>query len=272
MSALGALGLVLLGFAVGTLGTLVGAGGGFLLIPVLVLLHPNDSAAILTATSLTVVCVNATSGSIAYARMRRIDVRAGMVFVLAGLPGALLGAWATAHLARRVFDPLLGVVLLIGGGAIFLRPAAERHIAHSERARTLVEKDGTVHVYEPRVLLGAVLSSFVGFLSSLLGIGGGILHVPAMVYLLGFPTHIATATSHFVLAFLSLAGVLVHVGMGGIGEGFGRALPISAGALAGAPLGAWFSSRIQGRWILRALAVALASVGLRLLLLSAPHP
>src|SRR5262249_58379627 len=132
----------------------------------------------------------------------------------------------------------------------FFRPAASHPPAHSGRARTLVERDGTVHEYEPRILLGAVLSAFVGFLSSLLGIGGGILHVPAMVYLLGFPTHVATATSHFVLAFLALAGVLVHVSMGSAGPDFGRALPIALGVLAGAPLGAWLSSRIPGRRIL----------------------
>lgn len=266
MSAPGAMGFVLLGFLAGALGTLIGAGGGFLLIPVLAFLYPHDSAAILTGTSLAVVCVNATSGSIAYARMRRIDFRAGAVFVIAGLPGALLGAWVTAHVERRVFDPLLGAVLVLGASAVFLRPDAGRRAADPARARTLVERDGTVHVYAPRILQGAALSAFVGFLSSLLGIGGGILHVPAMVYLLGFPTHVATATSHFVLAFLALAGVLVHVGLGNMGPGLGRALPISAGVLLGAPLGAWLSNRVDGRWILRALALALASVGLRLLL------
>ena len=263
MNALHALGYGALGAAVGALGTLIGAGGGFLLIPILAFLHPGDSAAVLTGISLTVVWANATMGSISYARMRRIDVRAGLVFALAGLPGALAGAWATARIERRVFDPLLGAVLMLGGAAVFLKP--ERRAAPAAHTRTLVERDGTTHVYAPRIGLGALLSVGVGFLSSLLGIGGGILHVPAMVYLLGFPTHVATATSHFVLAFLALAGVLVHVAQGSLRPGLDRALPLSAGALLGAPLGAWASTRIHGRWILRGLALALASVGLRLL-------
>ena len=265
MNPLHALGYGALGAAVGALGTLIGAGGGFLLVPILAFLRPGDSTAVLTGVSLTVVCANATMGSISYARMRRIDVRAGTVFALAGLPGALAGAWATQHIDRRVFDPLLGVALLLGGAAVFLRPAAERRAAPSEHTRTLVERDGTVHVYAPRIVPGAVLSVGVGFLSSLLGIGGGILHVPAMVYLLGFPTHIATATSHFVLAFLALAGVLMHAGQGSLAPGLPRSLPLAAGALAGAPFGAWLSTRIRGPWILRGLAVALATVGLRLL-------
>jgi len=264
MNPVQSIGLGLLGVAVGTLGTLIGAGGGFLLIPILVFLHPHDSTAVLTGISLIVVCANAASGSIAYARLRRIDVRSGLVFILAGLPGALAGAWVTQHLERSTFDPLLGAVLVLGGAAVFLHPPGERR-APSARARTLVERDGTTHVYAPRVALGAALSAGVGFLSSLLGIGGGILHVPAMVYLLGFPTHVATATSHFVLAFLALAGVLVHAGLGSLRPGLDRAIPLASGVLAGAPLGAWLSTRIHARWILRALALALASVGLRLL-------
>jgi hypothetical protein len=260
-----AIGLGLLGALVGAIGTLIGAGGGFLLIPALVLIHPHDPAAVLTAISLTVVCANATAGSIAYGRMRRIDVRAGLVFVLAGLPGSLAGAWATSHLERRVFDPLLGAVLVVGGSAVFLRAAHTGLAAPGPGARRLVERDGTVHAYTPRIARGAALSAGIGFLSSLLGIGGGILHVPAMVYLLGFPTHVATATSHFVLAFLALAGVLVHAGLGSLAPGLDRTLPLAVGALAGAPLGAWLSSRVRGRWILRGLGFALASVGIRLL-------
>jgi uncharacterized membrane protein YfcA len=87
-----------------------------------------------------------------------------------------------------------------------------------------------------------------------------------MVYLLGFPTHVATATSHFVLALLSLAAVIVHAGTGSLVPGLQRTLPLAVGVLIGAQFGAALSSRIHGRWILRALALAIASVGLRLVL------
>jgi uncharacterized membrane protein YfcA len=260
-----AIGLGLLGLAVGVLGTLIGAGGGFVLLPILLFLYPRDSAAVLTAISLAVVCANASSGSIAYARLRRIDLRAGLVFAAAGLPGAVLGAWTTRYLERRLFDPMLGVVLMIGAAIVALRPVPEADPECARPRRTLVEADGTVHEYAPRTALGALLSVVVGFLSSLLGIGGGILHVPAMVYLLGFPPHVATATSHFVLALLSLSAVLVHARDGTMAHAMGRTIPLAAGALVGAQLGAGLSSRVHGRWILRALALALAAVGMRLL-------
>ena len=266
MSPIQSLGLVLAGLAIGALGTLIGAGGGFILVPLLAILYPRERAAILTATSLAVACANATSGSLAYARLRRVDFRSGLIFALAGLPGAILGAFATRSLDRAVFDPLLGAVLILGAGFILFRAQVAPGPASGTGTRRLVERDGTVHAYTPRLGLGIVLSAIVGFVSSLLGIGGGIIHVPIMVYALGFPTHIATATSHFVLALLALAGVLVHGFTGNLTPGLARTVPLVVGVLAGAPFGAWLSSRLHGRWILRSLAIALASVGVRLLL------
>ena len=84
--------LIPLGMAVGAFGTLVGAGGGFILVPVLLLLYPDEDPKTLTATSLLVVLLNAVSGSIAYGRQKRIDYHSGKWFALATLPGAVGGA------------------------------------------------------------------------------------------------------------------------------------------------------------------------------------
>ncbi|HTM58183.1 MAG TPA: TSUP family transporter [Candidatus Udaeobacter sp.] len=265
MTFLSKVALALLGVGVGIAGTLIGAGGGFILAPILVLLYPRDSPDVLTAISLTVVFANALSGSVAYARQGRVDFHSGLVFALAGFPGALVGAWLTRFIDRRVFDPLLGAVLILAAGLILWRPV-DRGPMRVAATRTLVERDGTVVSYRPRVALGALLSVAIGFLSSLLGIGGGILHVPAMALLLGFPVHIATATSHFVLALLALTGVAVHLASGSLEPGVTRIIPLGVGVLIGAPFGAWLSSRVRGKWILRGLSIALASVGLRLLL------
>jgi uncharacterized membrane protein YfcA len=255
-----------LGVGVGTIGTLIGAGGGFVLIPVLLFLHPNESAANLTAISLAVVFANSLSGSSAYAHQGRVDWRSALLFSLAGLPGSIVGAWLTNFIDRRVFDPLLGLTLILGAIVVLARRSAQAPPAPDRATRTLTERDGTVHHYSPRVGLGMLVSAGVGLLSSLLGIGGGIIHVPAMVYLLGFPTHVATATSHAVLALLTFTAVVVHAADGTLMPVLGRVLPIGAGALVGAQLGARLSTVIHGRWILRALGLALFVVGLRLLL------
>ena len=255
-----------IGVGIGTIGTLIGAGGGFLLMPVLVMAYPHTPPAVLAAISLAVVFANAGSGSFAYARMGRIDYKAGLWFAAAGIPGSIAGAIVTSWLDRRLFDPLLGGMLVLVASLLMLRPTPPARASSGAGHRTLVESDGTVHRYDPRLGLGMLLSVFVGFASSLLGIGGGILHVPLMVFALGFPVHVATATSHFVLAIVALTGTATHAVDGTLRPGLAFALPLAAGVLAGAPLGARLSGRLSGPWIMRGLAIALALAGLRLLL------
>ncbi len=259
--------LVLIGFGVGAFGTVVGAGGGFILTPILLLLYPHGSAQTLTAISLTAVFFNAASGSVAYARQRRIDYRSGTVFALATVPGAIGGALLVGVVSRRAFDIIMGVVLaalavwLIAGERWPLR---EPH-GHLER-RALVDRTGEAYEYSVPVVRGAIYSLGVGFVSSFLGIGGGVMHVPLLVRALGFPTHIATATSHFVLAIMAGTGTLTHLAIGSFHHhGLRRTVALSIGVVAGAQLGAHVSLRLRGRAIHWLLAAALLGLSARLL-------
>src|SRR5436309_793892 len=111
MNWLELLGFVLFGLVVGTYGTIIGAGGGFIIVPVLLLVlgWPHQEA---VATSLLVVTANATSGSIAYARQKRIDFQTGIRFALATLPGAIIGSLVVEALSGRVFNVIFGVLLV----------------------------------------------------------------------------------------------------------------------------------------------------------------
>ena len=269
--------LIPLGFAVGAFGTLIGAGGGFLLVPVLLLVYPHDSPETITSISLAVVFVNALSGSLAYARMKRIDLKSGLLFSVATVPGAILGALSTAHIPRRSFDLVFGVLMIAAAAFLISRPEKEDSPHTQARrgyvCRRVVEKDGTVHelCYNPTI--GVVLSLFVGYVSSVLGIGGGIIHVPALVHLLSFPVHVATATSHFILAIMALAGTGVHIATGAFEHGVRRTLMLAIGVLVGAQLGARLSNRVHGAWIIRSLGGALGVVGIRILVMGlAPGP
>jgi hypothetical protein len=111
---------------------------------------------------------------------------------------------------------------------------------------------------------GALYSLGVGFLSSFLGIGGGVIHVPLLVRALGFPVHAATATSHFVLAIMAGTGTLTHVALGSFAHGHGlrRTAALSVGVVAGAQLGAHVSLRLRGaviQWLLASALVALSA-------------
>jgi hypothetical protein len=264
--------LIPLGVAIGAFGTLIGAGGGFILMPILMLAYPGMEPATLTATSLAVVFFNAASGTYSYARMKRVDFKSGLLFLLPGVPGSIAGAYAIHWVPRHAFNLAFGAFLLVGGAFIFVRSYSRNEPKPWLRAsfrRTLVDAEGTRHAYAYNLALGMTLSFAVGMASSMLGIGGGIIHVPAMVNLLDFPVHIATATSHFILMLMSLTATVMHAIDGALGwEELPRALAIAAGAVVGAQIGARLSKRIHGRWIMRSLALALAMVGVRILILA----
>lgn len=263
--------LIPVGIVVGAFGTLIGAGGGFVLMPVLLLVYPNEKPAIITSISLAVVFFNALSGSAAYARMKRIEIRTGLMFSAAAAPGAVLGAMTTAYIPRRQFDMIFGI-LMIAASAYLIWSAGRKQgkrAASDPAARRfkidLVDAEGIRHVFSYNPAIGIAISIFVGYLSSLLGIGGGIIHVPAMVYLLDFPVHIATATSHFILAIMALTGTVVHIVTGAFTRGVRRTICLAIGVLIGAQIGAAMSNRVKGVWIIRGLAAALGAVGLRIL-------
>lgn len=238
---------VVLGFFIGTYGTLVGAGGGFLLVPLFLLLYkmPHDTA---VGTSIAVVAANAWSGAIRYVMQKKVDYRMGITFAIATIPGAFLGARLTDALSGAVFQRLFGVLLILI--SVYLVFRGNRKTDHTRpavktgwgiiRGEKVVGKEKVVFYYsEP---LGLTISLFVGVLSSWLGIGGGILHVPLMTEWLQIPVHIATATSHFILAWTALVGFIVHSQRGNVD--FTVALWICLGAIIGAQFGAFLSDRV----------------------------
>lgn len=262
--------LIPLGVAVGTFGTLVGAGGGFVLVPVLLLLYPDRDPGTITAMSLFVVCANAASGSVAYARQHRIDYVSGGWFLVGTLPGATAGALVVNVVPARLFNGVFALALCLLGTLLVIKrhtpSIANPVIGRLAVRRDVRDREGNHFVYGYHLGKALAISVGIGFVSSLLGIGGGIVHVPVMATALHFPVHIAAATSHFVLAFTAGEGTLVHVASGTLrwDATLGQAALIGLGAVPGAQLGALLSRRLHGPVIIRALAVALLLVGVRL--------
>jgi uncharacterized membrane protein YfcA len=151
--------LALLGAAIGVFGTLVGAGGGFILTPVLLVIYPDTSASTITAISL-VVFFNALSGSLAYARQRRIDYRSGIAFAAATIPGSIAGVLVVGIAPRRVFDALMA--LLLAAAAVFLVLGRREERGSTLRfggvRRTITDRAGTTYKYIVNVRLGVLYS------------------------------------------------------------------------------------------------------------------
>ncbi|MBX2905286.1 MAG: sulfite exporter TauE/SafE family protein [Taibaiella sp.] len=266
----------LAGFTIGTLGTLIGAGGGFIIVPLLLLTHKELAPVTVTAISMAVVAFNAMSGSVAYARARRIDYKAGFTFAVFTVPGSILGVLAVRHLPLDAFQSIFGALLILIGIYLFVKNTRKKHVEHttpdpSPRAKqyTLTDARGNSYTYSYDRIKGIIISVIVGFLSPVLGIGGGIIHVPAMVNMLRFPMHVATATSHFILAIMATVTVITHIFSGSYNDHAVQimVLGLSLGVIPGAQLGAYLSHRMHSKLIIQLLAVSLALVGLRMLML-----
>lgn len=266
--------LIVIGFVVGTLGTLIGAGGGFILVPILILTHPNLQPAVVTGISMAIVACNALSGTIAYARTKRVDYKAGLQFALFTIPGSILGVKIVRYISPFIFTVIFGSLMVVLAIFLFFKKndeAAAVAVVSNSRGLTqhsITDKTGETYTYAYNKYIGWFISVAVGFISPVLGIGGGIIHVPALVNWLRFPVHIATATSHFILAIMALTTVITHIADGNYNDPYVLKLIIylAIGVIAGAQLGAYLSHKIKGQVIVKALAVSLAVVGIRLLL------
>ncbi len=267
------LGLTALGFGVASYGTLIGAGGGFMLMPLLLLLYPHQNPSELAAVSLACILLNTTSGTTAYARMKRIDYKSAFLFASTIVPGSVLGAMTTGCVPREYFEGGFALFLLALALFLTLKPKTDSHGMRSERpshissGRKPITKivNGIVFEYEYNRVLGMALFFFLGFLVSFLGIGGGSLIVPALIYLLNFPIFIAGGTTQLIVAIVCFTGTVMHIGIGSFNAwDLHRVAAIGIGMLMGAQMGAFLSTKIKGVWIVRSLAAALAAAGIRM--------
>ena len=253
---------LLLGLFVGCFGTLVGIGGGLICVPVFIFflsdggLYPYfHTAAQITGTSLVVVLANAVSGTIAYIRQKRVFFRAAIPFALATLPGAFIGSYIVNEFSAPQLDFYYGVFVLCMACIMFW------NTMHKPPTDTIDLPDN----FAFNKWIGITASFGVGFVSSIFGVGGGIIHVPLMIYLLSFPVHVATATSHFILACSSIFGVVSHFLLNHII--WLPAICISIGAAIGAQIGAKISKKTKSKVILGLLSLAMFALGIRLILM-----
>ena len=228
----------------------------------------------ITAISIVIVAANAISGSIAYARSGRIDFKAGILFALFTIPGSVLGVFSTKFIPRSTFNILFGILLVALSVYLFFRtnkkiqPPLVVENQKRWKHRALVDSSGKTYSYTYNQTLGILISIVVGYISPLLGIGGGIIHVPALVQWLHFPVFVATATSHFILAIMATVSVIVHAVNGSYNDPkiLHMVIGLIIGVIPGAQVGAWLSHKLKGYTIIRVLAVCLGLVGIRILL------
>jgi uncharacterized membrane protein YfcA len=286
-------GLLVFGFIVGGYGTLVGIGGGPLIVPFLMLFYQYVPVDII-ATSLMVILFNVVAGSYFYYRQGRIDIVSGTKMGLVAIPGALLGTlithFFTIGFLRTVFGLLLlglGVYVfatsIVGAAAKAQAKVARNRAALSDEddaepqkprdrfpdpnekltKRVMRDSAGQKYVFWFNEKMALIISAIVGFIGPLIGIGGGVFHVPAMTEILKFPTHIATATVHYVLLICVFFALIPYITMGAVH--YDVAIPMGIGTIFGARLGAKLSAQYSSEVLFKLLSIGLFLLSIRLL-------
>lgn len=262
--------LFFIGVFVGTLGTLIGAGGGFILVPALLILNPNSNPSSITSLSLAIVFINALSGSISYSKLKRIDYKTAIYFALATIPGSILGVTSISYISRNIFNKMFGLIMILLSVYLFIKKETSKNsinkIGKNIITREIIDSNGNIYTYSFNMKKGVIFSSIVGFFSSLLGIGGGILLVPFMINALSFPLQIATATSQFILMIMSFSGTITNILSNKIEYQLDLFIYLSLGVIFGAQLGAFLSQKLKNKIIIRLLSISLGLSGFKIFL------
>jgi len=250
MTPLGALVLFAIGVAASIFGSIVGLGGGFVIIPVLRIAFGVPPAQV-AGTSLIMVLANTGASTFGYLRHRVVDLRLALPFTLGAVPGSIIGVFAVKRFSPSGFDVTYGcllivlAVLVVRRRAIVSRPAGERTFAH-----------------DPRI--GVLAGVGIGVFSSLFGIGGGVVMIPLLLIAARMPPHVVTATSAFVITMTAPVGVVTHALAGDVDWPF--TLPLVAGGLVGGSIGPMIQRRVSSPRLITLLAAALIAAALGLAL------
>lgn len=237
--------LIPLGFAAGILGSMIGLGGGIIVVPVLTFLgFPPTLAA---SNSLFAAFSNAVASTISYSRQKRIEYSIGLKLGLLSIPGTILGAYISTDDAPGIFKILFGLVLISSIVYIFTKRKIESKQINTSKL----------------IMLLAIGSSFfAGIISSFFGIGGGIIFVPLMVAAMGMGMKKAAPTSQFILLFASFSGLITHSILGH--PDFYQSLLLAIGAFAGGMFGARLSLEVKEKNLQIIVSIALIAAAIKL--------
>jgi hypothetical protein len=239
--------LIPLGFVAGIVGSIIGLGGGIIIVPVLTFLGVTPTIA--SSSSLFAAFSNSVASTTSYAKQKRIDYKIGLKLGLMSIPGTVLGAFISAEVTPTLFKILFGFVLVGACFYLFIK-------------RNMEQKQNNVS--KQMAVASAAISFFAGILSSFFGIGGGIIFVPLMIVGLGLLIKNATATSQLILLFSSASGMITHSLLGH--SDFGYAMLLSIGAFGGGLVGARLSLDIKENSIRILITVVIAATAVKLFL------
>ena len=271
--------LLAMGAAVGFLSGMFGVGGGFLITPLLIFY--NIPPAVAVATGANQVVASSVSGALVHFKRKTLDFKLGTVLLMGGMAGSLAGVFVFAKLRELgqldlivsllyvVFLGTVGGLMLWesigamarakGGAAPSLRKPGQHNWIHKLPLKMRFRASKLFVSIIPVLGLGA----FIGFLASIMGVGGGFIMVPAMIYLLKVPTNVVIGTSLFQIVFVAAFTTIIHAMTNQTVDAV-LAFLLMIGGVIGAQFGAAAGQRLRGDQLRALLGLLVLSVCLRL--------
>lgn len=269
-----------LGLAVGLLSGLFGVGGGFLMTPLLIMLGISPTVA--AATDSNQIVAASTSGTYAHWKMGNVDFKMGLYLLAGGFAGGLVGVQAIKVLRatgnadfviKMTYVFMLGIV----GIYMFIESLTSMKKKKTEEVKTEkeskiskflnslpfqthFEKSGVTH----SLLVPVIFGGFVGILAAIMGVGGGFLMVPVMVYILRMPMHVVVGTSLFQILFNCIEVTFLQA-YTNHNVDFILAVLLLLGSTVGAQVGAVFGRKLKGDQLKIILAVIVLTVTVKII-------
>lgn len=267
-----------MGAAVGFLSGMFGVGGGFLMTPLLI--FSGIPAVVAVGTQSAQIVASSVSGAIAQYRRNNVDVKMGVVLLIGGVAGSVIGVEMVKILVQAgqfdvfvalsyvVFLGVIGALMLIESAAAIRRtrqgrPHSARRAAQHSWIHGLPFK---MRFHRSKLYISALpplmIGAFVGLLVAIMGVGGGFIMVPAMIYLLRVPTNVVVGTSLFQIVFVTAATTVLHATQNKNVDVV-LALPLMAGGVIGAQWGALAGEKLRAEQLRLLLAGLVLLVCLR---------
>ncbi|GAB4128420.1 MAG: sulfite exporter TauE/SafE family protein [Rhodothalassiaceae bacterium] len=267
-----------LGGLVGLLSGMFGVGGGFLMTPLLIFTGVPPAVAVATGANL--ITASSVSGAIGHWRRGGVDIRMGLMLTAGGAVGSLFGAllflWLRQVGQVDLMISLTYVLFLAAIGAMMLKESIEAMIRARKGSQPRKRRDHSGWQYalpfkmrfrKSRLYVSALLplglGAVAGVLATILGVGGGFIMIPAMIYILGMPTNVVIGTSLFQIVFITIIVTLLHA-VSTMGVDIVLTLLLLTGAVVGAQFGIRIGRRLKGEQLRALLALIVLGVGVRM--------
>ncbi|MDH9161704.1 MULTISPECIES: sulfite exporter TauE/SafE family protein [Staphylococcus] len=264
--------LIIIGGLSAIIGSLVGIGGGIIIVPTLVYLGvDNDllqgiTPQIAIGTSSVILIVTGLSSTLGYLKTKQVDVKNGSIFLIGLLPGSLIGSILSRYLTLESFNLYFGIFLIFVAILLMIRNKIKplKVFDKPKYQRTYVDGNGTTYHYSVPPVIAFIATLFIGILTGLFGIGGGALMTPLMLIVFRFPPHVAVGTSMMMIFFSSVMSSVGHIALGHVAWIYSIVLIIAS--YFGAKIGVKVNHSIQSSTVVNLLRTVMLLMGIYLII------